>query len=224
MPDNGPDATIDTVHVPNPAARRLLLVAMLLAGLAGTAWPDAVTGQSPPLGSRSLAGRLLVATPDMRDPRFAETVIYMVRHDGTGALGVVVNRPVQSMPLAVLLERLGMANANAPGGVLVRWGGPVEPGKAFALHTPDYQTEGTVMVKGRFGFTANRKILEALAAGAGPRRLLLTVGYAGWGPGQLDAELERGGWLTASPDEEVVFDEDDASKWRRATARRLIDL
>src|SRR5262245_40520436 len=187
-------------------------------------WPAAVRGQAPPPSTRSLAGRLLVATSDMRDPPFAESVIFMIRHDPTGAMGLVVNRPLQAVPLAVLLERLGMPGAQAQGDVLVHWGGPVDSGKAFALHTPDYRAEGTIVVKERVAFTGNRRILEALATRAGPRRLLLAVGYAGWAPGQLEAELERGGWLTAGADEDVLFDGDHASKWRRATTRRLIDL
>jgi putative transcriptional regulator len=207
------------VSVPGGGLR--LLVAMLFAvwfiGPAGAAM-----GQSSP--GRSLAGRLLVATPDMRDPRFVESVIYVVRHDASGAMGLVVNRPVQQVALAQLLDRFGVAGAQAPGSVHVHWGGPVEAGKAFVLHTPDYRAEGTVVVRERVAFTGNRKILEAMAVQAGPRRLLFAVGFAGWAPGQLDAELERGGWLTAGADEELLFDDDYASKWRRATARRLLDL
>lgn len=177
-----------------------------------------------PAGARGLAGRLLVATPDMRDPRFAEAVIYMVRHDATGAMGLVVNRPLRQVPLAQLLERFGMASEHAQGGILIHWGGPVEPTKAFVLHTPDYRVDGTILVKEQLAFTANRKILEAIAANSGPRRRLFAVGYAGWASGQLEAELDRGGWLTAGTDEDLLFDDDYPSKWRRATARRILDL
>jgi putative transcriptional regulator len=149
----------------------------------------------------------------------------MIRHDATGAMGLVVNRPLQPVALAQLLERFGMGGSPpAPGGVLVHWGGPVEPGKAFVLHTPDYRTEGTLVVRERVAFTGNRKILEAMASRVGPRRALFAVGYAGWAPGQLEEELARGGWLTASADEEVLFDSDHGTKWRRATALRLLDL
>jgi putative transcriptional regulator len=200
-------------------------MALVAASVVGVVAPPApVRGQPPPGVARTLAGRLLVATGDMRDPRFAESVIYMVRHDAAGALGLVVNRPLQAIPLALLLERLGMPGTGAQGEVLVHWGGPVDAGKAFALHTPDYRAEGTIVIKERVAFTGSRRILEAVAARAGPRRLLLVVGYAGWAPGQLEAEMERGGWLTAGADEEVLFDADHATKWRRATARRLLDL
>jgi putative transcriptional regulator len=198
---------------------------LLALWLAGAGSPAIAIGQPPVPPAQSLAGRLLVATPDMQDPRFVESVIYVIRHDATGSMGLVVNRPLQPVALAQLLEGLGMGGSlPAPGGILVHWGGPVEPGKAFVLHTPDYRTEGTLVVRERVGFTGNRKILEALASRSGPRRALFAVGYAGWAPGQLEGELARGGWLTASADEEVLFDSDHGTKWRRATALRLIDL
>jgi putative transcriptional regulator len=160
----------------------------------------------------------------MRDPRFVESVIYMVRHDAAGAMGLVVNRPLRQVPLARLLERFGVATGEVQGGLLVHWGGPVDTGKAFVLHTSDYQADGTILVRDRIAFTGNRAILEAFAANAGPRRRLFAVGYAGWAPGQLEGELERGGWLTAGADEDLLFDDDYSTKWRRATARRILDL
>jgi putative transcriptional regulator len=199
-----------------------LVAAMLVAGWAGQ--PVPAVGQPGDAPAKTLTGRLLVATLDMRDPRFVESVIYVIRHDASGAMGLVVNRPVQAVTLGQLLDRFGMSGATAPGGVLVHWGGPVESGKAFVLHTPDYRTEGTVIVRERVALTGSRKILEAMAGQVGPRRALFALGYAGWAPGQLDAELARGGWLTASADEDVLFDGDHATKWRRATSRRLIDL
>lgn len=205
-------------------AGRLLLTGILGLWLAGGGPAAAVPGPPAVSGARSLAGRLLVATPDMRDPRFVESVIYMVRHDATGAMGLVVNRPLRQVPLAQLLERFGVASERAQGGLLVHWGGPVESTKAFVLHTPDYRADGTILVKEQIAFTGNRTILEAIAANSGPRRRLFAVGYAGWAPGQLESELERGGWLTAGADEELLFDDDYASKWRRATARRIFDL
>jgi putative transcriptional regulator len=199
-------------------------LAVLALWLLGTGLPGAqpLSSEAPP---RSLAGRLLVAAPEMRDPRFVETVIYLVSHDATGALGVVVNRPLADVPLARLLESFGSAPGTADGKrVAVHWGGPVESAKGFVLHTPDYRVDGTLIVRERIGFTGSRKILEAVAADAGPRRYLFAVGYAGWAPGQLEAELARGGWITAGADEALLFDDDHSSKWRRATARRLMDL
>jgi putative transcriptional regulator len=172
----------------------------------------------------SLTGRLLVASPEMRDPRFMESVIYMINHDASGAMGLVVNRPIGEVSLAQLLERYGGGAEGIQGRILAHWGGPVETGKGYVLHTPDYHTEGTIVVRGRASLTGSRKILEAIAKGSGPRRAVFAVGYAGWGPGQLEAELARGGWSTASADEGLLFDDDYATKWQRATARRLLDL
>jgi putative transcriptional regulator len=219
-PGERSDATIGRVNLPRGGARSVLGLALGL-WLVGAELAAAVPA---PAGGRGLAGRLLVASPDMRDPRFAETVVYMVRHDATGALGLVVNRPLRSVPLAQLLERFGMPSEHAQGAILVHWGGPVDPTRAFVLHTPDYRVDGTIVVKEQIAFTGSRKIIEAIAANAGPRRRLLAVGYAGWAAGQLEAELERGGWLTAAHDHDLLFDDDYPSKWQRATARRLLDL
>jgi putative transcriptional regulator len=201
-----------------------LIGVILASGLLGSE----PAGSTPRLASApavpSLAGRLLVAAPEMRDPRFVESVIYMVNHDAAGAMGLVVNRPIGEVSLAQLLERLGVVREGTQGRIVAHWGGPVESGKGYVLHTPDYSTEGTIVVRGKAAVTASRRILEAIASGSGPRRTLFAVGYAGWAPGQLEAELARGGWVTASADEGVLFDDDYATKWQRATARRLLDL
>jgi putative transcriptional regulator len=196
-----------------------LLVTILSGG------PDGAAARSAPVpGTPSLAGRLLVAAPGMRDPRFAETVIYLVRHDRSGAMGLVVNKPLGDISLAALRERFGRPPGGAQGSISVFWGGPVDPGRAFMLHTLDFKAKGTVVVDGRFALSGDPSILEAIAAGTGPRHKLLAVGHAGWGPGQLEGEMEAEGWITAAADESLVFDGDHAGKWRRALARRLHQL
>lgn len=213
-----------------PRSRGLVLrgtlVGVILAwGLVGSELAGSAPGPASAPAVRSLTGRLLVAASDMRDPRFVESVIYMVNHDAAGAMGLVVNRPLGEVSLAQLLERFGAApDGIGRGSILAHWGGPVETGKGYVLHTPDFSTEGTIDVKGKAGLTGSRRILEAIASGGGPRRTLFAVGYAGWGPGQLEAELARGSWMTASADESLLFDDDYATKWRRAVARRLLDL
>jgi putative transcriptional regulator len=197
----------------------VLLGAMLIGG------PDGVAARSAPVpGVPSLAGRLLVAAPGMPDPRFAETVIYLVRHDRNGAMGLVVNRPLGDIPLPVLLERFGGSPGAARGSIRAYWGGPVDAGRALVLHTPDFKVEGTLVVDSRFALSGDSKILDAIASRAGPRRSLLAIGYAGWGPGQLEGEMKGEGWVTAAADESLLFDDDHAGKWRRALARRLLDL
>jgi putative transcriptional regulator len=210
---------------PRGLAPLIALVGVILVwGLFGSGPAGSTPGPGGAPAAQSIAGRLLVAAPEMRDPRFVESVIYMVNHDAGGAMGLVVNRPIGEVSLAQLLERFGVASERIQGSILAHWGGPVETGKGYVLHTPEYGTEGTIVVKGKAALTGSRKVLEAIASGSGPRRMLFAIGYAGWAPGQLEAELARGGWITASADESLLFDDDYATKWRRATARRLLDL
>ncbi|MBI2527935.1 MAG: YqgE/AlgH family protein [Candidatus Rokubacteria bacterium] len=172
----------------------------------------------------SLVGQLLVAAPGMRDPRFARTVIVIVRHDATGAMGVTVNRSIGRTPLAELLQRLGVDPAGVSGSIRVHWGGPVDRARGFVLHTTDYTDEGTIAAGPRFALTASLEVLRRIGLGRGPRRTLFVLGYAGWAPGQLEAERERGDWVVAPPDDEVVFDDNHAGKWERALAQQKIDL
>jgi putative transcriptional regulator len=196
----------------------LILGAILLARgvLAGTRASTAELG--------SLAGQLLVATPDLHDPNFDHTVIYMVRHDANGAMGLVVNDPIRDVPLATVFEQAGLDPAGVAGTIHLHAGGPVQRTRVFVLHTDDYATPDTLRVGGGLAVTSHVDILRAVAAGTGPRRALFVVGYAGWGPGQLDAELSAGAWVHATSDEGIVFDQADQTKWHRAFARRAISL
>ena len=173
---------------------------------------------------RALTGRLLVATDALRDPRFARTVIFLVRHDADGAFGLVVNWPIAEVPFERALQPLGLEVPPGSGDVRVHYGGPVQERRGFVLHTPDWTGEGTTVVDGRFAVTEDPKVLQAMARGTGPRRALFLLGYAGWGPGQLEAELATGAWGVAPADERLVFDEDPQQKWIEATTRRLLDL
>jgi putative transcriptional regulator len=215
-----------------PPARLPKRAVAVLAVLAGLAWVGAVPpgSASPSAAAQAapgLAGQFLVATDTLRDPRFARTVIYMVRHDATGAMGLVVNRPVRDMPLAPLLRKFGRDDRGVTGTVRAHYGGPVEIGQGFLLHTAEYATEGTERVAGDIAMTPTPGVLTALgdiARGAGPRKSLFAIGYAGWAPGQLEGEIERGAWITVPADEALLFDEDPARKWDRATARRRITI
>jgi putative transcriptional regulator len=195
----------------------LLVVLLPLAGDDGSA---AVV--RPTAGN--LAGQLLVATNELRDPRFVRTVVFMVRHDAGGAMGLVVNRPVGEVPLADLLKRLGIEGRGVGGEIRLHYGGPVEPNLGFVLHTTDYTTEGTQVLQGGIALTSQTEVLRAIGAGTGPRRSLFTLGYAGWAPGQLEAEIAAGAWITVPADAGLVFDERSDKKWERAMARRTIEL
>ncbi len=194
---------------------------LLVAGVMGSGAPYAQETLSE---AKGLAGQLLVATPEMRDPRFAETVIFMVKHDASGAMGLVVNRPVGEVAMTDLLKELGIDDESADGEIRLHYGGPVDVGRGLVLHSPDYMADETQMITDTVSLTAEREIVRAIANGAGPRLILVTFGYAGWSAGQLEGEIERGDWITVPADEALVFDDDDEGKWRRATARHLIEL
>src|SRR5688572_14125746 len=171
---------------PLMTARPLLLVLSALALLAGVVSGGAA---NPAPRIRSLTGDLLVASPEMRDPRFARTVIYMVSHDASGARGFIVNRPLGEMLLARLLAQMRMDGSSASGSVRLHGGGPVESLRVFALHTSDYASPHSDVVKDGVSVTSDPDILLAVAAGKGPRRIRIVLGYAGWAPGQLEAEM-----------------------------------
>jgi putative transcriptional regulator len=171
-----------------------------------------------------LTGQLLVAMPQMRDPRFARSVIYMCAHNADGAMGLVVNRRVGSITFDDLLEQLGLGPNRRNDEIRVHFGGPVEQGRGFVLHSADYQQSGTLRVDDGVALTATLDILKEMAAGGGPRRTLLALGYAGWGPGQLDAEIQANGWLQVPADEGLVFDDDLDNKWERAIGKIGVDF
>src|SRR5262245_37552682 len=160
----------------------------------------------------------------LRDPRFAWTVIYMVRHTEGGALGLVVNIPMGDAPFERALEPFGLEVPPGSGKVRVYYGGPVESQRGFVLHTPDWKGEGKLVMDAHFPPSEGPNVLQASERGSGASRRLCGLGYAGWAPGQLDAELGSGAWGIAPADERLVFDEDPKVKWIEATARRLLDL
>jgi putative transcriptional regulator len=172
----------------------------------------------------SLAGQLLVATPSMGDPRFAQTVILMARHDKNGAFGIVINKPLGERPLASLLTALGEKDDGVAGSVRVFAGGPVQPEIGFVVHSADYRRAGTIVVDGRVAVTSTREILRDIARKQGPQKSLLAFGYAGWGPGQLDGEMALRAWFTAQEDVDLIFDLDRAKVWDEAMKRRTQDL
>ncbi len=172
----------------------------------------------------SLAGQLLIATPAMRDPRFEQAVILMVRHDATGALGIVINKPAGERPMAALREALGEKDSGSTGTIRLFAGGPVQPVAGFVLHSTDYHRPATVDIDGRVAMTSDLQILRDIAAGTGPMKSLVAFGYAGWGPGQLENELAHNVWYTAPADPGLVFDDDRDKLWEHATARRTQDL
>ena len=171
-----------------------------------------------------LVGTLLIAMPAMADPRFERSVILICAHGPDGAMGLIVNKPAPDLSFAGLLDQLGVARSPEGRDIRVQIGGPVERGRGFVLHSADYHSAaGTIPVAGGFGMTATLDILQDLADGGGPVQAVLALGYAGWGPGQLEAEIARNDWLTAEADAALVFAEEDGSKWARALKAMGID-
>ncbi len=170
-----------------------------------------------------LTGHLLIAMPQMTDPRFAQTVIYLCAHTADGAMGLVINRQIDSISFPGLLKQLEIEAPEASDQIRVMFGGPVESGRGFVLHSQDYVQDATMLIGGEVGLTATTEILKDIAKGTGPKRSLLALGYAGWAPGQLDHEIQSNGWLHAPTDENLIFGGDIRSKWNRALGILGID-
>ena len=171
---------------------------------------------------RYLEGRFLIAMPTMGDPRFERTVIYMCAHSGEGAMGLVVNKPLDDLSFADLLQQMGIEERGT-GTIRLHFGGPVETGRGFVLHSDDYMNDGSLRIAGGIALTATVDVLRAMASGGGPQSSILALGYAGWAPGQLDAEIQANGWLTCEGDRELLFDHDLGGKWHKALTRIGID-
>jgi len=181
--------------------------------------------------SSFLDGQMLIAMPGMSDPRFDRSVIFMCAHSDNGAMGIIVNKRAPMISFSELLERLDIMpqenRIKLPDDVqtmLVQFGGPVEPGRGFVLHTSDYFSADTSLpIDERVALTATLDILRAIAGGQGPRRSLLALGYAGWAPGQLEDEIQRNGWLSCAADEDLLFGNDLDNKYVNALHKIGVD-
>ncbi|MCW5728354.1 YqgE/AlgH family protein [Parvibaculum sp.] len=174
-----------------------------------------------------LEGKMLIAMPTIGDTRFERTLIYMCVHNPDGAMGIVVNKLAPNITFPDLLERLSIAMPDAAERITcpVLVGGPVEMGRGFVLHTQDYfSEESTLPVDEDVGLTASVDILREMAGGHGPRQALLALGYAGWAPGQLDAEIQSNGWLHCDPDPDLLFGLDIETKYHKALAKLGVDI
>jgi putative transcriptional regulator len=197
----------------------------------GGALPDFLTRAGTPSAAPDtthktagfLTGQLLIAMPTMTDPRFTQSVIYLCAHSGDGAMGLVLNRPLVRPTFDDLLRQLEIAPVPPARQIRLCAGGPVDNARGFVLHTADWTGEGSLRVNDVLALTASLDVLKVIAAGGGPREGLLALGYAGWGPGQLDTEIHQNAWLSAPADETLLFDNDHDTKWRRALAKLRID-
>ena len=170
-----------------------------------------------------LTGHLLIAMPQMQDPRFARSVVYLCAHTGDGAMGLVVNKLVDNVTLPDLLEQLNIRTGAIDREIRVHFGGPVETGRGFVLHSADYVQDATLVVDRNVALTATIDILKSIAEGGGPNHCLLALGYAGWAPGQLELEIQANGWLSVGADPDLVFGPGLDDKWGQAMAKIGID-
>jgi putative transcriptional regulator len=203
--------------------KRLFLVFaafLLTAALPGTVPPR--LDQEPDFPS--LVGQVLVALPDMGDPRFQRTVILIVRHNKQGAFGITINRPIGDHSLASLLEMLGERDTSAEGDVRIFAGGPVQPEVGFVVHSAEYVRDETIAINDIVAVTSSTDVLRDISHHKGPRKTLVAFGYAGWAPGQLESELARDDWSTTAADSELIFEMSRDRVWESAMARRSKDL
>ncbi|UWQ33570.1 YqgE/AlgH family protein [Leisingera sp. M527] len=172
-----------------------------------------------------LTGKLLIAMPGIGDPRFEHSVVFLCSYGEEGAMGLIVNKRAEGVALGDLLEQLDLGeDGSAAAALPVRFGGPVETQRGFVLHTPDYESDvSSLKVPGGFSMTATLDILEDIALGQGPEQLLVLLGYAGWGPGQLESEIAMNGWLTADASPDLVFSLADDSKWEASLKTLGVD-
>lgn len=164
-----------------------------------------------------LTGKLLIAMPGMGDPRFAKALVFMCAHSDEGGMGLVINKPTGDIDLSQLLEQLEIPmNADAPNPP-VYFGGPVETGRGFVLHSNDFASAlNSMQIEGGFALTATLDVLEEMGRGMGPERATVALGYAGWGPGQLEAEIAENGWLTCDASYDLVFGTAPDAQWEAA--------
>lgn len=170
-----------------------------------------------------LTGQLLIAMPSMADPRFSQSLIYLCAHTPEGAMGLVLNRPIVKPTFDDLLKQLHVEPLPPMRQIKLCAGGPVGNARGFVLHTSDWTGEGSLKVDDGMALTASLDVLKVIAEGGGPRECVLALGYAGWGPGQLDKEIHGNSWLSVSADETLLFDDEHDTKWRRALAKLHVD-
>ena len=207
----------------------MICLGRVMLALCGFLLTGALLGAVPPRLEQgpehsSLVGQILIASPKIADPRFQRTVILIVQHSKEGAVGITINRPIGEHSLASLLAMLGENGSAVDGDVQIFAGGPVQPEAIFVIHTTDYTRSETIPINDRVAVTSSSQMFHDIGRNKGPRKILIAFGYAGWGPGQLEAELARHDWFTAAVDADLIFEERRERVWDRAMARRLRDL
>ena len=219
------------------AAQRLGLLLGLAASI--TTLPGSASHAAPPDPPPDPPpGQLLVASAKIQDPRFRHAVVLLLRHDRTGAFGIVINHPLGERPLAAVLndaegrhaenerrkDQSPNGDAAITGSIQIMLGGPVQPQLGFVVHSADYRRPGTLAVTGQLAMTASKQVLRDIGHHQGPVKYLFALGYSGWGAGQLEGEIARSDWFTVPAEPDLVFDADRKTVWEKALARRTREL
>jgi putative transcriptional regulator len=174
--------------------------------------------------SRYLTNQFLIAMPGLEDPNFFQSVTYICEHNAEGAMGLVINRPLD-MQLGEIFEHINLESADPQARQIpVHLGGPVQQDRGFVLHEPLGDWDATLRVTDRIGVTSSVDVLEAVARNAGPERALIALGYAGWGAGQLENEIAENAWLNGPADPDILFNTPDEERWKAAAASLGVDL
>ncbi len=167
-----------------------------------------------------LEGKLLIAMPGMPDPRFEKSVIFMCAHSAKGAMGLIINKPIEGLSFNDLMDKFKIDVTTGALEPPILFGGPVNMGRGFVLHSSDYGTpDATLSITSGISLTATTDILEAIAHGQGPSKSMLALGYAGWGEGQIESEILANGWIHCDPDPALIFDTDYDAKWETAIGK-----
>lgn len=170
-----------------------------------------------------LIGKLLIAMPQMGDPRFHKAVIFMCAHDENGAMGLVINHMLPGLDLTELLEQLNIGGIDHQADIPIMSGGPVETARGFILHEGLFAETESLEIKSNIYVTGTIDALKAIAQGQGPEKMLFILGYAGWGAGQLDKEMQQNSWLVVDADSDVIFKSAPEERWERAIKKIGID-
>lgn len=172
----------------------------------------------------NLTNQFLIAMPSMADPFFARTVTYLCQHNEEGALGIIINRPLQ-LTLKEIIEQMDIEFHNdALSDLPVYFGGPVQPDRGFVLHEPGREWKSTLKISDSLWLTTSRDILEAISRGDGPHQVLLALGYAGWGEGQLEREIVENAWLNAEAEQSIIFNLPASHRWKAAAGLMGVDI
>ena len=183
-----------------------------------------MTGHNDMADSGFLDGQVLIAMPGMQDPRFIHALVYLCAHTSDGAMGLIVNKTAEDLVWEDLFKKLDIPLAGQHAPRPVHFGGPVETGRGFVLHSADYHAQdATLTVDTGTSMTASMDILQAIAGGQGPERAIVALGYSGWAAGQLEQELQGNGWLLCDPDDDLLFGSNQHEKWDKALAKIGVD-